>query len=54
MIAIIVDADCADVAEFMEDETGKRLLFKNYQEADAWLEENNDAGVAYRFFDDEA
>lgn len=46
-VAIIENADYPEIAEFMEDETGKRLLFDSYDEAEDWLMSHAESGTAY-------
>lgn len=50
-VAIISDADDPKKAEFLKGKDGKRLLFNDHEEAEAWLAENAKGSVDYRLFD---
>jgi len=51
MIAIIKNSDNPALAEFEYDDFGEKLIFKDHEEAEQWLDENAESGVGYRHFD---
>lgn len=52
-VAIIENSDCPDIAEFLEDDTGKRLLFNSYDDAEDYLMRNAEPGIAYAKWGDD-
>ena len=48
MIAILENTDYAIEAEFMVDEDGNRMIFKTYDDADMWLNDNAVMGNTYQ------
>lgn len=53
IVAIIENADDPEIAEFMTDSTGERLLFDSYDAAEDYLMKNAERGVAYQKFGDD-
>lgn len=52
-VVIIKNADKPEVAEFIDDENGNRLVFSSIDEADEWCWKNSEPGIAYQCFDGE-
>lgn len=50
-VAIIENSNMTSLAEFMVDENGDRRLFPTHADADMWLCDNAEPGVAYLQFD---
>ena len=50
-VTIIKNSNMPDLAEFMMDEQGERLLFNSHDEADSWLMDNAERGTVYTQFD---
>ena len=52
-VVIIKNGDMPEIAEFVDDENGNRLVFSSFEEADAWMWKNAEPGVTYQCFDGE-
>jgi len=52
-VAIIENSDDPELAEFLTNEDGGRLLFVSHEAADNWLMDNAERGVAYLQYDGE-
>lgn len=52
-IALIENSDKPEIAEFIYDDEGNRLLFDSSEDAEKWCMENAEPGVFYKQYSDD-